>query len=374
MNKIVKDYPFADADSQFVSNLCQEVYVHLKGTNKTRLAAFYQSFNASVNNSYQRARDLLLQYNIADGNTQNLNLNPRERVAFNRAMVQLGLCAFNLGKIDECKEVLDDICTSFKLSELLQQSIPKNSQNRDDKRKLLPYHLHLSIEKIQSIYLICIMLVEIPKLLSHEISTSRSKNIQVNKIFLKLWSVYEKNSVYGAPENYKDLIYLAIKELSTGDWEASLGYIKQLKFWKKLQNSEGVLDLITHKIKQQGFKCFVLSMKRSFHQLNFTRLSQLFVIEESEVKRIIFDMIHNKEIEARIDVASGSLYFGNHEVNDITKLSHEMNQRLQNNVTMNEKLFNLRYGGGDYQDLVSYGEGVQQKKVSSSKKPVLLGR
>lgn len=297
-----------------------------------------------------------------------------EKVTFNRALVQLGLCAFRLGKFEECKTVLDDICTSFKLSELLQQSIPKNAVDRDDKRQLIPYHLHISIEKIQSVYLICIMILEVPKLLSHEISNNKMRNIQYNKIFLKLWSVYEKNSVYGSPENYKDMAYLAIRELSVGNWEKSLEHIKQLDFWERLENSEAILEKVSQTIKQQGFKCFILSMKRSHHKLNFKRLCQLFTIEENELRRIIFQMIHNKEIEARIDVQSGSLFFGTQEVNDISKLSNDLNRRLQGNVSLNEKLFNFKYGGGDYHELINYSEGIQQKKVSSSKKPVLLGR
>ena len=41
----------------------------------------------------------------------------------------------------------------------------------------------------------------------------------VNKLFQKLWNLYDKNEYNGPAENHKDFIYAALKELAKGDWK-----------------------------------------------------------------------------------------------------------------------------------------------------------
>ena len=81
-------------------------------------------------------------------------------MVYNRALVQLGICAFRKGMIVEAKEILDEICTQLRIKELLGQTMPKTSL-REDRRKLYPYHLHISFETVESVYLICVMLLEV---------------------------------------------------------------------------------------------------------------------------------------------------------------------------------------------------------------------
>jgi len=82
-------------------------------------------------------------------------------MVYNRALVQLGICAFRKGMIHEAKEILDEIFTQSRVKEMLGQTMPRVN-GKEDRRKLFPYHLHISFEMIESIYLMCVMLIEIP--------------------------------------------------------------------------------------------------------------------------------------------------------------------------------------------------------------------
>ena len=358
---MLPEYPYDVNTRDIITELSTICQKNLRGNSKLRLLGLYQSYNHSINGRYHEARDLLLQFYTPNKE----NAATSENVAYNRALVQLGFCAFQQGEIKKAKTALDDLCTNGKVKEQLMQAIPKNSPDRDDKRQLLPYHLHLSIEKIESIYVICVMLLEVPYLLTASKGIREKKSI--NKMFLKLWQFYEKNSVYGSSENYRDLIYCAIHEIAKGDWQKCTGFIVQLKFWKRLENSEKLLTFVKHQIKVQAFKCFILSMKRSFHVLNFETLSQLFSIDILDVRKVIFKMIHLKEINARMDAQSGSMVFGDDSMNDLAKLSYKINKRLKGNTILNEKLFDFKLGGAKLKDFTS-GHHPDSSRHHKSKK------
>lgn len=87
-----------------------------------------------------------------------------------------------MGNIKEAKILLDELCTSGKINSYLYQEVSKNSEVREDRRSLVPYHLRLNFENIESVYLVSVILLEVPYLVSGNYDES-----SVNKLFLKLW-------------------------------------------------------------------------------------------------------------------------------------------------------------------------------------------
>jgi len=61
----------------------------------------YEAYNYAINDEYVKAKDLLLMAKIhehADGEVTIL-------MVYNRTLVQLGICAFRRGMIQEAKEI-----------------------------------------------------------------------------------------------------------------------------------------------------------------------------------------------------------------------------------------------------------------------------
>lgn len=56
--------------------------------------------------------------------SQVISMQPIDnQILYNRALVQVGLAAFRLGKIKESHEILADVCQNSKHKELLAQRI-----------------------------------------------------------------------------------------------------------------------------------------------------------------------------------------------------------------------------------------------------------
>lgn len=86
-------------------------------------------------------------------------------------MVQLGLCAFRKGYTLDAHHCLVDIQSSGKAKELLAQGLLPQwqhertvDQEKMEKSRHMPYHMHINLELLECVYLVSAMLKEIPYL------------------------------------------------------------------------------------------------------------------------------------------------------------------------------------------------------------------
>lgn len=86
-------------------------------------------------------------------------------------MVQLGLCAFRKGYTLDAHHCLVDVQSSGRAKELLAQGLlPQWHQERTaeqekiEKSRHMPYHMHINLELLECVYLVSAMLKEIPYL------------------------------------------------------------------------------------------------------------------------------------------------------------------------------------------------------------------
>ena len=93
-------------------------------------------------------------------------------------MVQLGICAFRQGLTKDAHSALLDIQSSGQAKELLGQGLLLRSlqernqeQEKVERRRQVPFHLHINLELLECVYLVSAMLLEIPYMAAHKSDT-----------------------------------------------------------------------------------------------------------------------------------------------------------------------------------------------------------
>lgn len=189
------------------------------GTIRQKIKAYlFQIYHFAIHNNYKAAKELLLKTHMQEIiHGQEINV----QVLYNRAVTQIGLAAFRLGLIEETQESLADIAQNQRIKEVLAQSYNKiqertSEQEKDEIKRKIPFHMQINTSLIDSAYHITAMLVEIPQ------GNSSSGRLS-SRPFKKLIELYDTKSFHiSQPDQYRDAIVLAARELSRANWKKAL--------------------------------------------------------------------------------------------------------------------------------------------------------
>jgi len=255
---------------------------------ETMLAHVY---HLAIENQFFRARDLFLMTHLQESiQQQDIGL----QIMYNRALAQLGLCAFRCGLIGETHACLADLCsppqffdprtgtasTSMsRIRELLAQHAPPtrqagpgtvNSNASDaDRRRQVPFHMQISTELLEAVHLTSAMLLEVPLMAAvsarnadwlaridasahgelfnsgwnqnlPQASGLSSLQQQARQVSVsRAWQHFMRGSlrgqISGPPENTRDHIVVASKHLLQGDWRAAYEVLASAKVWAQLE-------------------------------------------------------------------------------------------------------------------------------------------
>eukprot|EP00834_Sanchytrium_tribonematis_P001999 NODE_55_length_29507_cov_0.809712.p2 type:complete len:720 gc:universal NODE_55_length_29507_cov_0.809712:23793-25952(+) len=153
-------------------------------------------------------------------------------VLYNRTLCQVALCAFRHGKYEIVTELLEGFVQSAKIKELLGQTSNSFSESHvesdefesTEKRKALPWHLHIPDDVIESVYLLSHMILDIPLLAMTHFETPAT-------YFTDLYNEFIKNLVNSPPETNKDYVFLVTQKLLQGNWKDAFEIAKTLPIW-----------------------------------------------------------------------------------------------------------------------------------------------
>ncbi|WWC93074.1 eukaryotic translation initiation factor 3 subunit C [Kwoniella dendrophila CBS 6074] len=342
-SKIVPTETKRNAD-ELIHDLCVYIYGSDAPVLRAR-AILFHIFNHATHGRYHQARDLLLMSHLQD-TIQHADVTTQ--ILYNRAIMQLGLSAFKRGFIQECQTILGEMFGTQRQKELLAQSVQRYQQQLTpeqeliEKRRLLPFHMHLNVELLEAAYLTSCMLIEIPLLASVE--TEEQKRKVTSKVFKRFLDLADRQSFMGPPENTRDHIIKASKSLQSGDWEKARDLICSIKIWSLLDNVDDVKAILSKKIQEEGLRTYLFTYSSYYQSLSLEHLSKTFDLPQSLVNSIISKMIYNDELTASLDQIDKVVIFHKIDQTEVQKLSQLLAERTANLLDQNEKILDLKLG------------------------------
>ena len=149
--------------------------------------------------------------------SQMIHRQPKiNRIHYNRAIVQIGLSLFRLGRFNESNTLLLEIYQTSRLRESLAQSTKQLEEDSDEKKLQRPAHLHINWETVECVYMATSMFLEIPNICANKFTIQ--KNV-ISKNFRKLIDQYDSKGIQFLPQTSRDYVVFAARELHRSNWE-----------------------------------------------------------------------------------------------------------------------------------------------------------
>lgn len=232
-----------------VRALCIHLYKTDASLIRTR-AMLSHIYHYALHDDYYTARDMLLMSHLqdtiggADVGTQ---------ILYNRTVVQVGLCAFRLGLIKEAQSTLQEIFATQRVKELLAQGVQAQrysaltpEQDKIERQRQLPFHMHINLELLECAYLVSSMLLEVPLMAqtANDPNPDMKKKI-VSRTFRRMLDYANRQVFTGPPENKRDHVMQATKALQSGDWKKCVELVHSIKVWNLMPSEKAVKDMLT---------------------------------------------------------------------------------------------------------------------------------
>ncbi|KAI9897623.1 hypothetical protein N3K66_007479 [Trichothecium roseum] len=331
-----------------VNVLCNYLFNNSEGIIRAR-AMLSQVYFLALHSEYYKARDMMLMSHLQENIP---NFDVQSQILYNRTLVQVGLCAFRKGLVYDAQNTLQEICGSGRQKELLAQGVMMQrysqvspEQERLEKQRQLPFHMHINLELLECVYLTCSMLLEIPLLAQTGSSPDLKKRI-ISKTYRRMLEYHERQIFTGPPENTRDHVMQASKALAAGEWKKAITFIHNIKIWDLMPNTEDIKNMLSKQIQEEGLRTYLFTYAPFYDTLALETLSGMFELESSKVAAVVSKMISHEELSASLDqVTSNVIFRKGVELSRLQSLALTLSDKASALIETNERTLEQRTQG-----------------------------
>lgn len=339
------------APADLIATLCTYLFENSADIIRGR-AYLCQVYFYALHDGYYKARDMLLMSHLQE-TISNFDINTQ--ILFNRTLVQVGLCAFRAGLVYESQITLQEICGSGRQKELLAQGVMVQrysqvspEQERLERQRQLPFHMHINLELLECVYLTCSMLLEIPLLAQTGSSPDIRKRI-ISKTYRRHLEFHERQIFTGPPENTRDHIMQASRALAAGEWRKSVDLINAIKIWDLMAQTDKIKAMLSVQIQEEGLRTYLFTYAPFYDTLAVTVLAGMFELDERKVAAIVSKMIAHEELAAALDQVNSAIIFRKGvELSRLQSLALTLSDKASNLIESNEKSLEQRTSGMEH--------------------------
>ncbi|KAI1799143.1 eukaryotic translation initiation factor 3 subunit C [Daldinia bambusicola] len=328
--------------------LCNYLFVNSEGIIRAR-AMLCQIYFLALHDEYYKARDMMLMSHLQETIG---SFDVQTQILYNRTLVQVGLCAFRKGLVYEAQNTLQEICGSGRQKELLAQGVMiqryaqvSPEQERLEKQRQLPFHMHINLELLECVYLTCSMLLEIP-LLAQTGSSPDIKKRVISKTYRRMLEYHERQIFTGPPENTRDHVMQASRALAAGEWKKATNFIHSIKIWDLMPNTDEIKTMLSKQIQEEGLRTYLFTYAPYYDTLAISTLSSMFELEDRKVAAIVSKMISHEELAAALDQVTSTVIFRKGvELSRLQSLALTLSDKAAQLIETNERTLEQRTQG-----------------------------
>lgn len=332
--------PVVNVDvAERIQSLSGYIFLHGDERAKTR-ALLCTVFHHALHDAYHTARDLLLVSRVGDFIEKT---DVRTQILYNRVLVTLGLCAFRLGLFKQAHDCLSGICGS-RAKEFLAQGAMRGQerdleQERLEKRRQMPYHMHVNPDLLECCHLTAAMLLELPLLA--KAADQQSGGHVVSKQLRRYLEAYSHQAFCGPPETTREHVLAATKAILEGDWERGYSYLVSMDVWKLLPGDpkgERVKSLLKARIQEEAVRCYLLVNANNYDSISLASLCEMFSMDAVQVKRTVCRMIFAKELSAAWEPSACILLIYRNQPNRLQTAALGIADKISSMLESNERI------------------------------------
>ncbi|KAF5842012.1 eukaryotic translation initiation factor 3 subunit 8 N-terminus-domain-containing protein [Dunaliella salina] len=299
--KVPSDYVMGEDSHSVMRSLVTIIFKH--GDERTKARAMMCSiYHKAIHADFYGARDLLLMSHLQES-IQHMDISTQ--ILYNRALAQLGLSAFRNGLISEAHSCLNELYGSNHIKELLAQGMQMNKyqektpdQELAEKRRQMPFHMHISLEMLESVCLICAMLLEVPSMAANPLNP---KKRIISKSFHRILDTQNRQ--------------------------------------------EELLEMIRSKLQAEALRTYLFSFSCQYNSLSLDQLCAMFDLPEKKVYSIVSKMMIDNELQGSWDQPTRTIVMQNMDASRMQQLAMQFTDKAMVMVDLNERALAYRTGG-----------------------------